>query len=682
MSFEDSGGFDGMWAELAPVGRDPATGGYRRFAWTAADGTLREWFTGEAAARGLDVTTDRAGNLWAWWGDPDAGRAGPWSLGSHLDSVPDGGAFDGPLGVVSALRGAGRRCASAASPRPGRSASPASPTRRAPGSASPAPARGCSPACSTPTAPGPSPTTTASRWPRRWRRPAATPRHLGRDDETLAGSAPSSSCTSSRAARWSTARRPRRRRRRGGDLAARPVAAATSAAGPTTPAPPGSPTATTRCSALAAAVLAARRRRRAPGRAGHRRQGRASGPTGSTRSRRGDGLAGRPRPGRGRRPRRRRRGRRGGARPRRSRSRGRRPPPFDAGPRATGWPRCSAAPPCCPPAPATTPGSSPPPAIPTAMLFVRNPTGVSHSPDEHAGPSRLPGRRRRARRASLDGARVRDRPTGASTPGSDDGPASPACESSSTTAGSPTVAARAGRRLPATSGCPGVVLPGLRQRAHPRLPPGAARAHPRRRRHVLDLARAMYAVAARLDPDSYLALARAIFAEMALAGVTVRRRVPLPAPRPRRQPVRRPERHGRGADRRRPADAGIRLTLLDTCYLAGGLERTGHLPLTGAQTRFADGDADAWAARVAALRRAAAASRIGAAVHSVRAVPRGRSCPSSPRAAAGRPLHVHLSEQPAENEACVAVLRLHPDAAARRPRRCSARARPRCTRPT
>ena len=94
--------FDSMWAELAGVGRDGGTGGYRRYAWTRTDAVLREWFTGEAQARGLDVVTDRAGNLWAWTADPDAGGPG-LVLGSHLDSVPDGGAFDGPLGVVSAF---------------------------------------------------------------------------------------------------------------------------------------------------------------------------------------------------------------------------------------------------------------------------------------------------------------------------------------------------------------------------------------------------------------------------------------------------------------------------------------------------------------------------------------------------------------------------------------------------
>ncbi|MGZ4592010.1 MAG: allantoate amidohydrolase, partial [Actinomycetes bacterium] len=94
--------FDRMWEALAPLGRDAASGGYRRFAWTAPDLAAREWFAGEAAARGLDLVVDRNGNQWAWWGDPD--RDGPGVVaGSHLDSVPDGGAYDGPLGVVSAF---------------------------------------------------------------------------------------------------------------------------------------------------------------------------------------------------------------------------------------------------------------------------------------------------------------------------------------------------------------------------------------------------------------------------------------------------------------------------------------------------------------------------------------------------------------------------------------------------
>jgi N-carbamoyl-L-amino-acid hydrolase len=94
--------FDAMWRDLVNVGRNPATGGYRRFAWTGIDLALRDWFEGEAAGRGLDLTTDHAGNQWAWWGNPDSSGAGI-VVGSHLDSVPDGGAFDGPLGVVSSF---------------------------------------------------------------------------------------------------------------------------------------------------------------------------------------------------------------------------------------------------------------------------------------------------------------------------------------------------------------------------------------------------------------------------------------------------------------------------------------------------------------------------------------------------------------------------------------------------
>jgi beta-ureidopropionase / N-carbamoyl-L-amino-acid hydrolase len=97
--------FDDVWPQILDVGRHRATGGYRRFAWTDADLTLREWFEGIAAQLGMDVVEDRNGNLWAWltparWsGDP----RGAFVTGSHLDSVPDGGAFDGPLGIVSAF---------------------------------------------------------------------------------------------------------------------------------------------------------------------------------------------------------------------------------------------------------------------------------------------------------------------------------------------------------------------------------------------------------------------------------------------------------------------------------------------------------------------------------------------------------------------------------------------------
>lgn len=90
-----------MWAELLPIGRSSASGGYRRFAWTAADSECRAWFEEQARGRGLALEVDRNGNQWAWLGDPAAGDA--VVTGSHLDSVPDGGAFDGPLGVVSSF---------------------------------------------------------------------------------------------------------------------------------------------------------------------------------------------------------------------------------------------------------------------------------------------------------------------------------------------------------------------------------------------------------------------------------------------------------------------------------------------------------------------------------------------------------------------------------------------------
>ncbi|MEP6598455.1 MAG: allantoate amidohydrolase [Actinomycetota bacterium] len=94
-------GVTALLAQLQPIGR-AASGGYRRFAWTDVDLALREWFASTASAAGLSVTTDRGGNQWAWWGDPDASGPGVVT-GSHLDSVPDGGAFDGPLGVASAF---------------------------------------------------------------------------------------------------------------------------------------------------------------------------------------------------------------------------------------------------------------------------------------------------------------------------------------------------------------------------------------------------------------------------------------------------------------------------------------------------------------------------------------------------------------------------------------------------
>ncbi|QOC93254.1 allantoate amidohydrolase [Micromonospora craniellae] len=92
--------FRELWDEIAPVGRDADSGGYLRYALTAPELRLRAWFREQADARGMPVAQDGNGNLFAWWGDPDAG--GAVLTGSHFDSVPHGGAYDGPLGIVSA----------------------------------------------------------------------------------------------------------------------------------------------------------------------------------------------------------------------------------------------------------------------------------------------------------------------------------------------------------------------------------------------------------------------------------------------------------------------------------------------------------------------------------------------------------------------------------------------------
>ena len=162
--------------------------------------------------------------------------------------------------------------------------------------------------------------------------------------------------------------------------------------------------------------------------------------------------------------------------------------------------------------------------------------------------------------------------------------------------------------------------------------------------------RRMYEVAESIEPDSYFALARATFAEMALAGITAVGEFHY-------------LHHGAGGARyddpnamgraviEAAREAGIRITLLDTCYLHGGIGQEAE----GVQLRFSDGSADAWAERVAGLEESPGA-RLGAAIHSVRAVD-----PESAARVAGFagerswPLHAHLSEQPAENEDCRAA---------------------------
>lgn len=213
-------------------------------------------------------------------------------------------------------------------------------------------------------------------------------------------------------------------------------------------------------------------------------------------------------------------------------------------------------------------------------------------------------------------------------------------------------AIRTGSRPPAgATRLSGVVLPGLAN-AHSHAFHRALRGRTHRGGGTFWTWReGMYRVAAALDPDSYLALARATYAEMALAGITTVGEFHYLHHAPGGRRYADPNAMG-AALIQAAAEAGIRLTLLDTCYLAGGLGPQGHLELGPEQLRFTDGDADGWAARVARLADAESV-RIGAAVHSVRAVPRA-ALPVVAAAAHGRPLHVHLSEQPAENQAALA----------------------------
>ncbi len=168
----------------------------------------------------------------------------------------------------------------------------------------------------------------------------------------------------------------------------------------------------------------------------------------------------------------------------------------------------------------------------------------------------------------------------------------------------------------------------------------------------------MYRIAGHLTPDSYFELARAVYAEMVLAGITsvgefhylhhasggVRYADPNAMSR---------------ALVAAAAEAGLRLTLLDTCYLHGGI---GVEP-NDVQRRFSDGTAEAWAERVTEFGETSPHVRVGAAIHSVRAVD-PTSMGTVARWAADRdaPIHVHVSEQPAENEACLAAYGLTPTA--------------------
>ncbi|WP_182376615.1 formimidoylglutamate deiminase [Nocardioides sp. WS12] len=160
----------------------------------------------------------------------------------------------------------------------------------------------------------------------------------------------------------------------------------------------------------------------------------------------------------------------------------------------------------------------------------------------------------------------------------------------------------------------------------------------------------MYDLADRLTPDLYFDLARATYAEMLAGGIGAVGEFHYLHHQPDGTPYDDPNEMGRAliaaAD-----DVGMRIRLLDTCYLTAGIGQ----PAEGVQRRFSDGTAEAWAERVAAFDD----DRVGAAIHSVRAVPRDEMS-AVVAGAAGGPVHVHLSEQPAENDACRAAYGMTP----------------------
>ena len=164
--------------------------------------------------------------------------------------------------------------------------------------------------------------------------------------------------------------------------------------------------------------------------------------------------------------------------------------------------------------------------------------------------------------------------------------------------------------------------------------------------------RLMYDVSACLDPDNYRALALATFAEMSLAGVTCVGEFHYVHHQPGGQPYEDPNEMGL-AIIEAAAAAGIRLTLLDACYLQADVDGGALAP---EQQRFSDGSVDGWLERVGAIPEGPCV-RVGAAPHSVRAV--GRARPGHVIATWARtyprPLHIHVSEQPAENAACLAA---------------------------
>ncbi len=212
------------------------------------------------------------------------------------------------------------------------------------------------------------------------------------------------------------------------------------------------------------------------------------------------------------------------------------------------------------------------------------------------------------------------------------------------------VATGVGDPPPQAISLPGLTIPGLanaHSHAFQRALRGRTQAGPG---DFWTWRRRMYELAEAIEPDLYLALARATFGEMALAGITAVGEFHYLHHGPGGVRYEDPNEMGRAVIEA-AREAGIRITLLDTCYLNGGIGREPE----GVQLRFSDGSAEAWAERVEGLEEDARA-RIGAAIHSVRAVDPESAAAVAAFAAERRwPLHAHVSEQPAENEDCASA---------------------------
>jgi formiminoglutamate deiminase len=198
-----------------------------------------------------------------------------------------------------------------------------------------------------------------------------------------------------------------------------------------------------------------------------------------------------------------------------------------------------------------------------------------------------------------------------------------------------------------TTSLPGLTIPGMTN-AHSHAFQRAIRGRTQAERGDFWVwRRRMYEIAELIDPDDYLPLARATFGEMALAGITAVGEFHYLHHAPGGARYEDPNALGRAVIAA-AGEAGIRITLLDTCYLQGGINEEPE----GTQLRFSDDDAESWALRVAGLEPSERV-RLGAAIHSVRAVdPESATRVAEFAAERSWPLHAHVSEQPAENEAC------------------------------